>query len=518
MWPARRYGLRMARSYLRFPHLRGDTLVFVAEDDVWTAPVSGGRAYRLTADDVPVAHAAALPGRHAGGVDVVAGRRAGGVRRRRGRRVRAAADVVGRPRAAVGWTPSGEVLALTAAGQPSGRRTWAWDVPADGGAPPASRARAGVGPGAVRRLARRCCWPRPGRSSRRGGSATAAGRPAKLWWDADGSGGVRPARSPRSTPSSRRRCRSGRARIAFLSDHEGWGNLYSLDRRRQRPAPAHRPRRPRRARVLRAAREHRRHAGRLRVGGRAVDPRLAGPDAERRAGSTSGSAARAPPGSRTASRPSAWLSGAVPGPDRPHEHRAGPRHRAPAHPPRRPGPHPARRAGRPGPAGRAAGRRPGGVGRRRRRRGRGVRRAARPAGRRRAAAAPVRRRASWAGCCELAAAPDGVGGRADRARRAAAGARPPATTARLRELARGADGEISGLCWSPDSAWLAYGDPVEAGLSRIVMARLADDTLVAVTEPRFVDTDPDLHHGRHATWPSCPGAASTRSTTSTRST
>ena len=61
---------------------------------------------------------------------------------------------------------------------------------------------------------------------------------------------------------------------------------------------------------------------------------------------------------------------------------------------------------------------------------------------------------------------------------------------RLRELARGADGEISDLCWSPDSAWLAYRDPVESGLSRIMMVRMADDTLVAVTEPRFVDTDP----------------------------
>ncbi len=60
----------------------------------------------------------------------------------------------------------------------------------------------------------------------------------------------------------------------------------------------------------------------------------------------------------------------------------------------------------------------------------------------------------------------------------------------VRELARGADGEISDLCWSPDSAWLAYCDPVESGLTRIMMARLADDTLVAVTEPRFADTDP----------------------------
>ena len=45
----------MPASYLRYPHLHGDTLVFVAEDDVWIAPVPGGRAYRLTADDVPVA-------------------------------------------------------------------------------------------------------------------------------------------------------------------------------------------------------------------------------------------------------------------------------------------------------------------------------------------------------------------------------------------------------------------------------------------------------------------------------
>src|SRR3954447_10443740 len=48
-------------SYLRFPPLRGDTLVFVAEDDVWTAPVGGGRAWRLTADEVPVGHSRHSP-------------------------------------------------------------------------------------------------------------------------------------------------------------------------------------------------------------------------------------------------------------------------------------------------------------------------------------------------------------------------------------------------------------------------------------------------------------------------
>ena len=60
----------------------------------------------------------------------------------------------------------------------------------------------------------------------------------------------------------------------------------------------------------------------------------------------------------------------------------------------------------------------------------------------------------------------------------------------VRELARGADGEISGLAWSPDSQWLAYTDPIEAGISRIAVMRPADGVPVAVTEPRFVDRSP----------------------------
>ena len=40
--------------YLRYPHLHGDLVTFVAADDVWLAPVTGGRAWRLSDDRSPV--------------------------------------------------------------------------------------------------------------------------------------------------------------------------------------------------------------------------------------------------------------------------------------------------------------------------------------------------------------------------------------------------------------------------------------------------------------------------------
>ncbi len=43
----------MTQPYLRFPHIHGDQVAFVADDDVWLAPVSGGRAWRLTSDHAP---------------------------------------------------------------------------------------------------------------------------------------------------------------------------------------------------------------------------------------------------------------------------------------------------------------------------------------------------------------------------------------------------------------------------------------------------------------------------------
>lgn len=40
-------------GYLRYPHLHGDLLTFVAADDVWLAPAQGGRAWRLTDHQTP---------------------------------------------------------------------------------------------------------------------------------------------------------------------------------------------------------------------------------------------------------------------------------------------------------------------------------------------------------------------------------------------------------------------------------------------------------------------------------
>ena len=35
-------------AYLRYPDLHGNLVTFVAEDDVWMAPVTGGRAWRIS--------------------------------------------------------------------------------------------------------------------------------------------------------------------------------------------------------------------------------------------------------------------------------------------------------------------------------------------------------------------------------------------------------------------------------------------------------------------------------------
>src|SRR5690242_21576812 len=48
-------------GYLRHPSVRGETIAFVTEDDLWSVPAAGGVARRLTANLSEVSHPALSP-------------------------------------------------------------------------------------------------------------------------------------------------------------------------------------------------------------------------------------------------------------------------------------------------------------------------------------------------------------------------------------------------------------------------------------------------------------------------
>lgn len=237
-----------ASAYIRFPHLHGELVVFTAEDDIWAAPLDGGsRAWRVSADNVPVSHPRISPdgttvawtSTRDGAPEVHAASLDGGPAKR--------LTYWGSAKTQVrGWTPDGQVLALSSQGQASLRRTWARSVPLDGG--PATTLPYGpVGDvahseGGVVLLSapmgREAAWWK----RYRGGTA------GKLWIDRDGDGEF--VRLHEDIDGNIEYPFWADERIAFLSDHEGVGALYSSladgsDLRRHTPStpstPATRP-------------------------------------------------------------------------------------------------------------------------------------------------------------------------------------------------------------------------------------------------------------------------------------
>ena len=211
-------------SYLRLPHLSGDLLCFVAEDDLWLTSLDGrGRSWRLTVDRAKAGHPRFSPdGRqiaytswrglvpeiHLVPVDD------GGP----GRRL----TYWGNPDTQVcGWTPEGDILAVASNGEPFSHYTWAYKVPADGTPGrklpwgPASDIQVADIDGEHRTLLLTGTPPHePASWKRYRGGAT-----GRLWLHGqrllEGLGGH--LHSPMFVGG----------RIAFLSDHEGVGNLYS---------------------------------------------------------------------------------------------------------------------------------------------------------------------------------------------------------------------------------------------------------------------------------------------------
>ncbi|SNX61820.1 tricorn protease [Streptomyces sp. TLI_55] len=210
-------------SYLRLPHLSGDLLCFVAEDDLWLAPLDGtDRAWRLTVDRTKVGHPRFSPdGRHIAYTSwrsLVPEIHLADVEGGPGRQL----TYWGSPDTQVcGWTPEGQILAVASHGEPFSYFTWAYKVRTDGDPGrklpwgPVSDIQVADLDGDRRTLLLTGTPPHePAAWKRYRGGAT-----GRLWLhghrlleDLDGH-----LHSPMFVGG----------RIAFLSDHEGVGNLYS---------------------------------------------------------------------------------------------------------------------------------------------------------------------------------------------------------------------------------------------------------------------------------------------------
>ncbi|MCL8014692.1 S41 family peptidase [Streptomyces sp. AS02] len=473
-------------SYLRYPHPHGDLVAFTAEDDVWLAPLDGGRAWRVSADNVPVS----LPRISPDGTTVA------WTSTRDGAPEVHIAPVDGGPSRRLthwgsgqtrvrGWTPDGQVLAISTHGQAGRRRTWAHTVPLDGG--PATRLSYGpvadvaYGPHLV--LASAPMGLEAARWKRyRGGTA------GKLWIDPEGAGEF--VRLHEELDGNIEYPVWVGERIAFLSDHEGVGAVYSSladgsDLRRHTPVDGFYARHAASdgTRVVYAC------AGELWLlddldgaEPRRLDIRLGGQRTDRQpfpvnAARWFGSAAP----DHTARGSAVAVRGAV------HwvTHRSGPARALAAEP--------GVRARRPrtfradgeewvvwvtdaegddalefAPA---TGLAPG--------------------------ATPRRLAAGQLGrVLGLAMAPDG-----SRAAVAAHDGRVllvERETGEVREVDRSADGDVSGLVFSPDSAWLAWSHPGPRPLSQLKLANTTDLSVSEATPLRFQDYAPAFtQDGKH---------------------
>ncbi len=224
----------MAPGYLRYPHVHGDLVTFVAGDDVWLAPAGGGRAWRLSADDTQVSYPRfsrdgtrlAWTSWRDGQPEVYTADPEGGDPTR--------LTFWGDPQTRVtGWTAAGEVLAVTSAGQQAAKYRRAFTVPGRGDAPPRL-----LPYGPVNDLAIEDAGTALLTASVAGEPAFwkryRGGRAGKLW--------IASGPDPRSQLSSPlppfTRILTGLdgqlaspmligGRLFFLSDHEGTGNIYS---------------------------------------------------------------------------------------------------------------------------------------------------------------------------------------------------------------------------------------------------------------------------------------------------
>jgi tricorn protease len=467
----------MTSPYLRYPHVNGDLVTFVAGDDVWLASADGGRAWRLSADEAPVSYprfsrdgtrVAWTSGRD-GNPEVYAADTEGSEASR--------LTYWGDPQTRVtGWTADGDVLAISSAGQPAMKYRRAYAVPGrrDEGAPPRLLPFGAVNDVAIEQAGTALL------------TGSVAGEPA-FWKRYRGGRAGRLWTATEQDPLFTRVLAELGGQLAspmliggrlfFLSDHEGTGNIYSA------------------ALDGTGVRRHTDHDG-MYVRNPSTDGQrivyhvagdlwaLDGPDTPepRRVEVTLGSpaAGRAPrlisakdhlgglDCDRTGQASVVEVRGTV------HwlTHKDGPARALLVDPD-------------------ARGRLPRVLGET----GRVVwvtdasGADALEIGAVTGEAETVRIADGLIGhVVHLAASPDGgyVAAAAHDGRLLVV----DVASGQVTELAAAEDGSVDGLSWSPDSAWLAWSSPELRPLARIRMARIADREVVDVTDGRFADTNP----------------------------
>lgn len=123
-------------AYLRHPDVRGDLLTFTAANDVWLAPLAGGRAWRLTDEGAPVGYPRFSPdGEHVAYTSRTSGGPEVWVIATEGDSAPRRLTSWGRPSTKVaGWLPDGRVLATTSYGAPIARDAQLWAIDLEGSA------------------------------------------------------------------------------------------------------------------------------------------------------------------------------------------------------------------------------------------------------------------------------------------------------------------------------------------------------------------------------------------------